>query len=62
MINVQQHKCPQNHRCPLVARCPVSAITQTGFGAPVIDQGKCIECGLCAELCPHGAVEALVTA
>jgi len=27
--------------------CPVGAITQSGFGLPVIDPEKCIECGKC---------------
>ncbi|NJK95601.1 MAG: 4Fe-4S binding protein [Bacteroidetes bacterium] len=48
--------CPQNHRCPLIKVCPVGAITQDGFGLPVIDEEKCIECGLCKISCPLKAV------
>jgi len=36
--------------------CPVGAITQDGFGLPVIDEEKCIECGKCAMICPMKAV------
>ncbi len=49
--------CPANHRCPLIKKCPAEAIRQEGVGAPVIDQEKCLECGLCVEECPMAAVE-----
>lgn len=49
--------CPQNHRCPLTFMCPVGAISQNGFGLPVIDENKCIECGKCVRMCPTGAVK-----
>lgn len=55
MVIVEKSRCPENHLCPLVKRCPVSAITQKGFEAPVINHDKCIECGICARLCPFGA-------
>jgi len=48
-------RCPRNHPCPSVQVCPVGAITQEGFAAPVIDPGKCIDCGKCQRFCPMGA-------
>lgn len=37
--------------------CPVEAFYQDEkTGALVIDQNKCIGCGLCAEACPFGAI------
>ncbi len=48
--------CPQNHHCPLIKVCPVGAITQEGNGLPLIDEGLCIECGLCKISCPLKAV------
>jgi len=48
--------CPQNHRCPLIKVCSVEAISQNGHGLPVIDDEKCIECGLCKLSCPLKAV------
>ena len=36
-LTVDNLRCPQNHRCPLLTVCPVGAITQSGFGLPVID-------------------------
>lgn len=39
-LTVDNLRCPQNHRCPLLTVCPVGAITQSGFGLPVIDPEK----------------------
>ena len=56
MLNISEERCPQDHRCPLMRLCPVDAISQEGFGLPVIDQEKCINCGICARTCPLRAV------
>jgi ferredoxin len=55
-LTVNPHACPQNHRCPMIQYCPVDAISQKGYGLPVIDEEKCIHCGKCAKICPMGAV------
>lgn len=55
-VQVDAGKCPQNHRCPLVAICPAEAISQQGNSLPVIDADRCVECGLCVEQCPKGAM------
>jgi len=55
-IYVDPKACPQNHRCPTVFYCPVGAITQTGFGIPVIDEEKCTNCGKCTKVCPTRAM------
>jgi ferredoxin len=57
MITVNSSRCPQNHRCPSVMVCPVEAISQEGFGLPVIDQEKCISCGKCIRFCPMRAIK-----
>ncbi|HOC43851.1 MAG TPA: 4Fe-4S binding protein [Thermoanaerobaculales bacterium] len=36
-------------------RCPVSAISSDG-GGHVVDQGRCIGCGVCALACPYDAI------
>ena len=51
MIKVQEQYCPQNHPCPVTRLCPLGAISQEGFGAPVIDMEKCTGCGLCTRAC-----------
>jgi Fe-S-cluster-containing hydrogenase component 2 len=56
-ITVNEHRCPQNHPCPAVRVCPVDAITQKGFGLPVIDKEKCIKCKKCILFCPMGAIQ-----
>jgi Fe-S-cluster-containing hydrogenase component 2 len=55
-LTISKLHCPQNHRCPMLSVCPVEAITQNGYGLPVIDEEKCIECGKCTRFCPKGAV------
>jgi ferredoxin len=57
MISINPDTCPQNHRCPLLRICPVGAISQDGYGLPVIDEEKCIVCGKCTKYCPMKAVD-----
>lgn len=56
-LTVNKNRCPQNHRCPIINVCPFGAITQNGYGLPVIDESKCTDCGKCTRFCPTGAVE-----
>lgn len=48
-----KEKCCGCQAC--IARCPKSAISMVddneGFLYPLIDKGKCIECGLCKTAC-----------
>jgi len=55
-LTISPLSCPQNHRCPITRVCPVGAISQNGFGLPLIDNGKCIKCGKCIKMCPMRAV------
>ena len=57
MIKVSKDRCPQNHCCPSIRVCPVNAITQEGFGLPVVDNDKCIMCKKCMQFCPMGAFQ-----
>ena len=54
---VSKFLCPQNHRCPIIRTCPEGAISQNGYGLPIIDKSKCTECGKCAKYCPTRAVK-----
>ena len=36
--------------------CPVEAITQNNDGILQIDKNKCNGCGVCAAVCPYGAL------
>ena len=56
-IRVDKSKCPQNHPCPALRVCPVQALSQDGFGAPKVDEGKCLDCGKCANFCLMGALQ-----
>ncbi|HAJ78242.1 MAG TPA: 4Fe-4S ferredoxin [Fibrobacteres bacterium] len=56
-IKIVERKCPQNHFCPAVGVCSEGALSQNGFGAPVVDEAKCIDCGKCVKICPKGALK-----
>lgn len=55
-LTVNISRCPQNHPCPSLGVCPVGALSQKGFGAPVVDKSKCIKCGKCTKFCPMKAL------
>ena len=55
-LKVIEFRCPKNHKCPAVMVCPVDALTQSGVGAPEVDNDKCINCGKCTYFCPTGAL------
>ncbi len=57
MITIDKNRCPQNHRCPSIKVCPVGAISQEGFGLPVVNQEVCVECGKCIKFCPMRAIQ-----
>lgn len=55
MINItDKHNCCGCSAC--VERCPKLCITmfedEEGFLYPKVDEGKCIDCGLCEKVCP----------
>lgn len=43
------------HKCQSV--CPRNAISFDSHNRAVIDKEKCIECGLCAKVCPYSAIK-----
>ncbi|MHC1691786.1 MAG: DUF362 domain-containing protein [Sphaerochaetaceae bacterium] len=55
-MHVNNTRCPANHPCPALRICPVGAITQRGYGLPVINKELCIECGKCVRVCPMRAI------
>jgi len=57
MITIDKDKCPQNHRCMAINVCPTGAISQNGIELPIINKGLCIECEICLQFCPKGAMQ-----
>ncbi len=55
-LKVIVENCPQNHKYPSVDICPVGTLSQVGFSAPTVNNGKCIKCGKCARFCPKKAL------
>jgi Fe-S-cluster-containing hydrogenase component 2 len=55
-VIVNKARCPQNHPCPAIRVCPVGALSQKGFGLPVVDEEKCTDCAQCTMYCPMGAL------
>lgn len=56
---IEHAKCsPKCKLCRLL--CPDLAITRNGRGKIEIDYDYCKGCGICAELCPHGALKMVV--
>jgi len=53
---IDKNRCPQNHVCPILRICAAGAISQNGYGLPIIDVEKCSECGKCTRFCGMQAV------
>ena len=54
-------KCDKSPMCPARRSCPEKAISQEKLGifrrgVAVVDPEKCVSCGACLKMCPHGAI------
>ncbi len=48
--------CIQCPKPACVEVCPTQALSQTGEGIILLDEGKCDGCGICVDECPIGAI------
>lgn len=58
---IDPNKCDRSFMCPARKSCPEKAISmeKLGFlkrGTAVVDSEKCVACGVCMGMCPHGAI------
>jgi len=50
--------CKQCDEKPCVLNCPTNALSIDEFTkAVLVDEDKCIGCGICARICPYGAIK-----
>lgn len=68
VANINPEWCDKSPGCPASQACPQGAISQemgdgkkawNPFALPPlkVDPEKCTGCGLCASICPHGAIQ-----
>ena len=53
-VRFEPEKCMQDYAC--VDICPLQAVRMRAGGLPEIDRKICFGCGLCAGVCPQGAM------
>lgn len=58
---IDPRKCDSSIMCPARRSCPEKAISQEKLGilrrgVAVVDSEKCVSCGACLKMCPHGAI------
>jgi tetrathionate reductase subunit B len=50
------HLCQHCDDAPCIASCAYDAIYKREDGMVIIDPAKCVDCQLCEDACPHGAI------
>jgi carbon-monoxide dehydrogenase iron sulfur subunit len=54
---IRLHACRSCRKPPCVDACAFSAIkVDRNLGTPIIDRISCLGCGICADVCPYGAI------
>jgi ferredoxin len=52
-IIIKKENWKNDKHCEAVDSCPSGAISQKDLECPEIDKSKCLECGLCTQICPE---------
>jgi len=56
---VDEDLCENRHACIFNFLCPALSVKEDGKAK--IDPELCVGCGVCAQLCPHGAIKSTAT-
>jgi len=58
-VALNYNKCDSAPTCVGAKVCPTNAMMYDfSAGKPVIDESLCVDCNVCVQYCPHGAIEA----
>ena len=58
-ISICRYGCLGGGSC--TDACHLAAISIEGYGPPVVDEDKCVGCGLCARACPQNIIDILIS-
>ncbi|MDO9518342.1 MAG: 4Fe-4S binding protein [Methanosarcinaceae archaeon] len=57
-VTLNYNKCDSAPACVGARVCPTNAMTyDLSARKPVIDESLCIDCNICVQSCPHGAIQ-----
>jgi Fe-S-cluster-containing hydrogenase component 2 len=57
-VTLNYNKCDSAPTCVGARVCPTNAITYDfSAGKPVVDKALCVDCNVCVQYCPYGAIE-----
>lgn len=48
--------CRQCDKPPCVEACQYGALSKSDYGAILVDESKCVGCGICVDICPYNAI------
>lgn len=56
-VKIDKDICTSCAQCVGISYCPMGVYSINENGEVVIDNEKCVDCGLCVNTCPAGAIK-----